>query len=131
MVGLTRVKLNVLATVLGSILFDLCIGVECIASFVLAGVAGAFLVKIGPQLCVLGFKLVFRCSIGITSIFAVQTGLQQLNLDISDGEGVLRALRIREIRKRGADDGDSGKCDAHAEGKNLLFHWSQVLSFFI
>ena len=53
----------------------------------------------------------------------------QSDIHFTGRKDVGLGIGIGEICKGGADDGDGGKCDAHAEGKNLLFHWSQLLSF--
>ena len=115
-IGTAGDKLYVLAVILCRICFDLRIGVEGIASFVLAGVAGAFLGYIRPQL---GFG---SCAVGDTSVFTVQAGLQQVNLDVAYGEGVRCALGVGEVGQRCAHNGDGYKSNTQEDCGNFLFH---------
>lgn len=57
-----------------------------------------------------------------TSIDAVVLGLQQLNLDISDGERILSGIGVGEVGQRCAYDGDCDQCDAQENrGQFLLY----------
>ncbi len=53
----------------------------------------------------------------------MESGLQQVDLHVADGEGVRRGLRIGEVRKRRAGDRNRGKDYTETEHKELLFHW--------
>ena len=68
--------------------------------------------------------------IALTSIDAVVLGLQQLDLHIADGEGVVLSISIREIRHGGAGDGHNDQHGRQAQGYDLLLsHDSFFLSF--
>ena len=53
----------------------------------------------------------------------MESGLQQFDLHVADGEGVRRGLRIGEVRQGRAGDRNRGKSYAETEHKELLFHW--------
>ena len=121
MVRLSRSKLDTVTRIRGSVSFDLRIRIEGIASFILVGIAGTQLKNFGPQLSILGIELLTR-SADVTGILAVQAGLKQVDLHIADGEGVVRGLRIGEVREGAADDKrrDEHDCDGNHKNGFLL-----------
>ena len=122
MVRLSRSKLDTVTRIRGSVSFDLVIGVERIAGFIRAGVVGPLLKNFGPQLSILGIELLTR-SADVTGILAVQAGLKQVDLHIADGEGVVRGLRIGEVREGAADDKRRDEHDCDGSHKNgFLLH---------
>ena len=117
MVRLTRIELHVVARILFRVGFDLLIGVERIAGFVRAGVVGAFLGNVRPQLGIRGR------AVRNAGILAMQAGLKQLDVHIADGKGVLRGLRIGEVREGAADDERRDEHDCDGSHKNgFLLH---------
>ena len=122
MIGTAGDELHVFTLILCRIRFDLRIGVEGIASFVLAGIAGAFLGDIRPQL---GGR---SCAVGDASVFTVQAGLQQVDLDIAHGEGIGGGLRVGEVRQRCAHDGDGDQRHAQENGGQFLLHLLSLFS---
>ena len=59
---------------------------------------------------------------GVVVAFAVVSGLDQVDLDITDGEGIRCALGIGEVRKRCAHDGDRRESNAQENRSQFLFH---------
>ena len=122
-VRLTRIEHHVVALILSRVGFDLVIGVERIAGFVLAGIASAQLIDVGPQLHISRIDIIHRSAVGIAGILAVQAGLKQVDLHIADGEGVVRGLRIGEVREGAADDKRRDEHDRDGSHKNgFLLH---------
>ena len=67
------------------------------------------------------------CIAGVVVAFAVEPGLDQVDLDISHCERIRCGLRVGKIRQRGADNGDGQKRNAQANRSNLLFHFLLLL----
>ena len=92
-------------------------------TIVLAGIASAQLIDVGPQLHISRIDIIHRSAVGIAGILAVQAGLEQVDLHIADGEGVVRGLRIGEVREGAADDKRRDEHDCDGSHKNgFLLH---------
>ena len=59
---------------------------------------------------------------GVVVAFAVELGLDQIDLNIAHGEGIGGGLRVGEVRQRCAHDGDGDKSDTQENGGQFLFH---------
>ena len=59
---------------------------------------------------------------GVIVAFAVELGLDQIDLHVADGEGVGGVIGVGEVSERGAHNGDRQKGDAEAQRGNLLLH---------
>ena len=117
MVGLAGVELHILALVLLCISFNLRIGIEGIASLVLAGVAGTFHFYIRPQLRGRGLAVSNAC------VLTVQAGFQQLNLHVAYGEGVRCGLGIRQV-SQSTQHGCNGHQNHQRYDCNCFLHCS-------
>ena len=85
---------------------------------------------IGESLMTVGDILHAACGLGgvgdggiagVVVAFAVELGLDQINLDIAYGEGVCCALGVGEVGQRCAHNGDGYKSDTQEDRSNFLF----------
>ena len=59
---------------------------------------------------------------GAAGALTVVSGLDQVDLDITDGEGVGGRIGVGEVRKRCAHDGDRRESDTQEDRGQFLFH---------
>ena len=64
---------------------------------------------------------------GVVVAFAVVSGFDQVNLDVTDGEGVGCGLRVGEVRQRCARDGDGDQRHAQENCGKFLLHLHSLL----
>ena len=59
---------------------------------------------------------------GVVVALAVVSGLDQVDLDVTDGERIRCGLRVGEVRQRRTHDGDGDQRHAQENCGQFLFH---------